>query len=109
MIHQSFAGRATSAMYLQLDMETRCHLYLLFKEAINNAAKYAEAAHVHIRLEKGHKTLHLEIADNGKGFDPQTPRKGNGLANMEARAALLGGVLRVESGAGRGTRVVLTV
>ena len=72
-------------------------------------AKYAEAAHVHIRLGKGHKTLHLEIADNGKGFDPQTPRKGNGLVNMEARAALLGGKLRVESGVGMGTRVSLMI
>ena len=105
--HQFEVGEGVE--HLQLDMETRRHLYLLFKEAINNAAKYAEAAHVHICLEKGHKTLHLEIADNGKGFDPQTPRKGNGLANMEARAALLGGKLRVESGVGRGTRVSLEI
>ncbi len=92
---------------LQLDMESRRHLYLIFKEAVNNAAKYAKSTHIGIRIEREGDKIRLEIADNGKGFDPQAPHRGNGLANMAARALLLGGALRLESGEGKGARVVV--
>jgi signal transduction histidine kinase len=64
-------------------------------------------SNIGIRIEREHDKIRLEIADNGKGFDPQAPYRGNGLANMEARATLLGGALRLESGEGKGARVVV--
>ncbi|MBL7796050.1 MAG: ATP-binding protein [Saprospiraceae bacterium] len=90
---------------LKPDLDARRHLYLIVKEALNNAAKYADATEVHIRMYREGKKLALEVADNGSGFDPATASHGNGLNNMAARAALLGGELRVQSAERQGTLV----
>lgn len=91
----------------KLDMQARKNLYLIFKEAINNAAKYAECStlNVDIRLENGKVTM--VIRDNGQGFDPQAAKKGNGLANMQQRATQMGGRLTIASESMRGTVVKL--
>jgi signal transduction histidine kinase len=51
----------------------------------------------------------LEVSDNGTGFDPGLASGGLGLASMRERAAAVGGVLRVTSAPGAGTRVRLAV
>ncbi len=85
--------------------EQRRNLYLIFKEALNNAAKYAECTEVQLifSMEKG--DLILVISDNGKGFDVHSKEAGNGLHNMRQRAAEIGGQLHITSAADRGTRV----
>ena len=85
--------------------EQRRNLYLIFKEALNNAAKYAGCSEVKLifRLEKN--TLLLAIQDNGHGFDLHSEAAGNGLHNMRQRAAEIGGTLRISSAAATGTRV----
>lgn len=96
-----------------LDMIQRRNIYLIFKEAVNNAIKYSEgdAINIEIKWVKGLK--HIEIKDNGKGFDPEKIQEnghwfgGNGLKNMERRATELGGKLQIISAPGQGTSVVL--
>ncbi|MBK6946902.1 MAG: ATP-binding protein [Haliscomenobacter sp.] len=94
--------------YLQLPMERRKDFYLIFKEAINNATKYAQAQHVWVILAKQGEAIHLEIRDDGKGFDAETVKPGNGLRNMQARAERLGGVFTIKSELEVGTTIQLS-
>ena len=56
----------------RLGADERRHIYLIFKEALNNVLRHAEADEVAIVLRMAHRKLHLEITDNGRGY---TPRK----------------------------------
>lgn len=87
------------------------NFYLVFKEAVNNAAKYADCSEILLRLRIKRGYLTLEITDNGKGFDPASPPTdggGNGLPNLRQRAAEIGGKLSLETSPGQGTKIVLT-
>ncbi len=77
---------------LHLDMSQRKNLYLIFKEAINNAAKYADCRNVwiDISMNGSHKII-MTIKDDGKGFDDSLESKGNGLLSMQKRAKELRG------------------
>jgi two-component system, NarL family, sensor histidine kinase UhpB len=92
---------------LKPDLEKRKALYLIFKEAVNNAAKYSNAQHLEIYLCQKNGQLHLLVKDKGKGFDISTVKKGNGLQNMLSRAASLGAVLSINSQPQLGTEVNL--
>lgn len=94
---------------MKLDLNQRKDIYLLFKEAVNNAAKYSgcTAVKTAISLENGMVTM--EITDNGAGFDRAGSRQGNGLVNMEERAKEMGGQFEIDSTPGKGTIVRLRV
>lgn len=92
---------------LILGMEQRRDLYLIFKEAVNNLVKYSQATDALIRVTTGEQGIDMVIRDNGRGFDRQTDRAGNGLQNMEQRAKALGSALAIESAPGKGTSVTL--
>jgi signal transduction histidine kinase len=94
---------------LRLNINQRRDLYLIFKEALNNAAKYSTCKNVRIKLRQQAGILSMEIADDGKGFDEQSIQPGNGLRNMRQRAKQMGGTLEVISGKETGTNVALTV
>ena len=93
---------------MKLDVRRRKDLYLLFKEAVNNAIKYSGCRTMIIRLEQEHGLLRMEIGDDGNGFDEALVRAGNGLNNMRERAASMEGRLFIDTAVGRGTRIVLT-
>ncbi len=92
---------------LKPDMEYRRDLFLLFKEAVNNAAKYSKSSLVHIRVAIEKNRLLLEVSDNGTGFDIKTADGGNGLGNMNRRAKALQGTLTLQSEPGKGTTITL--
>ena len=89
----------------------RAELLQIAREALSNVARHAGATQATVRLAADDTDLQLEIRDNGRGFDPgTTPREGHfGLANMQARAAALGGGLVVESAAGGGTHIIVRI
>lgn len=91
-----------------LDMEFRRNLLLIYKEALNNIAKYARATKVDISIGEDQDVLQLRVKDNGTGFDALTVRRGNGLNNMKRRAEKIGGTLEICSSAESGTIVLLT-
>lgn len=93
---------------VHLPMERRKDFYLIFKEAINNIAKYSAATQVSIKLNKFEERISLEIKDNGRGFDLQKIKQGNGLKNMQSRAARMEGKLQIESSLGHGTLINLS-
>ncbi len=80
-------------------------IYFLAKEAVNNAAKYSAASDVWVSVTNTNGQLHLEIRDNGRGFDPALVKRGNGLGNMQRRAERMGGTLIIESAPEEGTRL----
>jgi signal transduction histidine kinase len=88
-------------------VEQRRNVYLIFKESINNAVKYAECTRLNVDIEITGKILTLTIQDNGKGFDPATIRQGNGLQNLQKRASEIKGQLAIHSAPGAGTRIEL--
>lgn len=93
----------------KLPLEFRQNVLLLFKEAVTNAAKHAQASQVEILLEESAGRWQLTIQDNGVGFDPAGQFAGHGLRNLRERAAKIGGELRVASHPGQGTTVSLSV
>jgi signal transduction histidine kinase len=90
-------------------MEQRKNIYLIFKEALNNAVKYSGTEKVDVRASIQNKQLELQVKDYGKGFDILKSSRGNGLGNMKNRAKELQAQLQIESGAEKGTLVKLTV
>lgn len=91
-----------------LNMEKRKNVYLIYKEAINNTAKYAACKRLWVQMQLNQNMVTLKIADNGKGFDVANTHNGNGLYNMQKRAALLKGTLTVASTIGQGTTLQLS-
>lgn len=88
-------------------MLARKNIYLIFKEAINNIAKYSNAKQVTVRIIATHDAFDMEITDNGQGFDTESTTQGNGVRNMTERAQAIGGKLTVSSSPTVGTSVVL--
>jgi signal transduction histidine kinase len=78
--------------------------YRIVAEALTNAVRHAAARSCQVRIAAG-DDLRIEILDDGQGL-PRRLVRGTGLDSMSARAAELGGSLRVERRRGRGTRVV---
>ncbi len=92
-----------------LTMQQRRDLFLIFKEAVNNAAKYSEATKVDIVLQKENNNIVLQVKDNGKGFEAVTKTGANGLNNIRARAAALSGAAEIVSAVNEGTSVIVKV
>lgn len=91
-----------------LDAAKRKNIFLLCKEAINNAVKYSGCQTIALRAEKRRsKGISITISDDGNGFDEQLVKKGNGLMNMKTRAAHLNAELTIDTANGRGTTISL--
>lgn len=86
-------------------------LFYIFREALTNIEKHAQASQVSIKIVWNENCLNLMVADNGKGFDPLNVLYGShyGLKFMRERAELLNGSLDVDSADGSGTRLVVQV
>ncbi len=85
--------------------ELETAVYFCTLEALQNAAKYADASEITVRLVEDHGELVLAVRDDGTGFDRATTPLGAGLQNMADRLAALGGTLVVRSRPGAGTTI----
>ncbi|MEO8588692.1 MAG: ATP-binding protein, partial [Flavobacteriales bacterium] len=95
----------------KLTSEQRRNLFLISKEVLYNTLKYADARTVEISITAGHRSLILELRDDGCGFDPANTDSynGNGLLNMRNRARAIDAQFTLESSPGNGTRVRVVV
>ncbi len=102
---------APAVLEHRLEMRARREFFLIFKETINNLAKYAQCQTAHLDLQIKERCLILRVEDDGVGFDPTAPARGsgNGLTNMRTRAAALKAKLEFTTAPGKGTTVVLRV
>jgi ligand-binding sensor domain-containing protein/two-component sensor histidine kinase len=87
----------------KLNMDQRRDCLLLFKEAINNIYKHAQAKNVVIKLWVDRNVLYMEIKDDGKGFDTSKVTNRNGLKNMHSRIEKWKGSVHITSAEGAGT------
>jgi signal transduction histidine kinase len=91
---------------IQPSMTARRNIYLVFKEAINNVAKYSDSTHVWVELAVRQGMLELVVRDNGVGFELSQVKSGNGTSSMRQRAESLGGKLTIETAKGHGTCLI---
>lgn len=112
---ESQASRATLPVEVvaegvgRYQREIESAVYFCCLEALQNVQKYAEARGVTVKLMGSVGTLSFEVADNGKGFNVASTRRGAGLTNMADRIDALDGSLEVSSTSGVGTRVIGSV
>ena len=85
--------------------EIEAALYFSISEALQNAAKYAQASAVRVTLRQDGPFLVFTVEDDGTGFDQATTPMGTGIQGMADRMAALGGTLDITSAPGQGTRV----
>jgi signal transduction histidine kinase len=86
----------------------RHNLYLIFREALTNVLKHAQASVVRLDISFRDGLLEITLEDNGCGFPPELASRGNGQANLRRRAAEIGADISISSGpSGNGTRVRL--
>ncbi len=91
---------------IKLPMEYRQNLFLIFKEGINNSIRHSKCNTIKLEVNLKDGILEITLNDNGKGMDSNGKQPGNGLKNMESRAAFIGGKLKWYSNSNRGTTVV---
>lgn len=92
-----FAGASEKWRAYKLPMDVNRNLMMIFKEAMNNCLKYAESNRVNLIASVSEDQLFtLLLEDNGKGFDPSSDGRGQGLNNMMRRAGRIGGRLSIE-------------
>jgi len=104
-----------------LTSEVRHNTFQAFKEALNNLVKHSGASEATILLRTEGREFELVVQDNGCGFVPGSAMArgdladldrlsgGNGLENLQRRLSKVGGVCRIQSAPGKGTRVVFRV
>lgn len=105
-----FRFEVDEAIYrIKLPMEDRRDFFLIFKEAVNNLAKYSKSptASLAFKVDKGILSLYIE--DKGVGFDMVESDNGNGLGNMRKRAEQMGARLKIHSEKGAGTQMQLDI
>ncbi len=85
-----------------LDPATKRDIYLMVREALNNAIKYAKAEHIQVRFHTTASRVEFEVKDDGVGMAPGLG-SGQGLNNLRHRAERLGGKLTASSVLGYGT------
>jgi signal transduction histidine kinase len=89
-------------------------LYRSVRELLVNAAKHAQASHVHVTVDRIDNDIRIAVEDNGIGFDTsrlqdRSPHgtSGFGLFSIRERLTHMGGGVYIQSGHTKGTKVVL--
>ncbi len=83
----------------------------IYREALTNVQRYANACKVQVQLEEVNGGIQLMVSDDGRGFDPNLTKSDHhlGLAVMQARMERVGGTLLIETALGAGTRVIASI
>lgn len=88
----------------------RHNVYLIFREALNNTVKHANATEVRLRVSLTGDLLKVELSDNGRGFAPEdASRWSTGQTNLRKRAEEIKAQIDISSREGAGTSVLLRV
>jgi signal transduction histidine kinase len=86
-------------------MELRRDLLLMYKEALNNAARHSGASEIATTISVDRAELTIEVRDDGIGFDPAEANSGRGLQTLRSRAERSGVELTLDANTGRGTLI----
>jgi signal transduction histidine kinase len=88
---------------VQLAPDEQIEVFRIVQEGLANARKHADARHADVRISLRGDERVVSVIDDGSGFDDETISAGQGLKNMKARSASIGGGFRLRSEPGRGT------
>ena len=97
-----------------VDQDDRMAIYRVVQEALTNISRYAEARNVSVSIRRYDDKAAFSIEDDGNGFDPKqvtqdAAENGFGLATMNERVRMTGGIFDLKSQAGMGTKISFTV
>ena len=117
-----YAEQVAERSSFQIDITSQGHpnqlsphqirqLFFIFREALSNIEKYANASQVSGEFTWEENALTLVISDNGRGFDPDAVQTNGhyGLKFMRERAELLKGSFFIQSAPGQGTTITVVV
>jgi NarL family two-component system sensor histidine kinase LiaS len=90
---------------LQLAPDEQIEVFRIVQEGLANARKHAGATHADVRIGMRGDERVVTVIDDGTGFDDDAVAPGQGLRNMRARSASIGGGFRLRTEPGRGTRL----
>ena len=100
----------------ELELGKQAIIFYIAEEAVNNARKHAQAAHIWVRIKPVDEgVVLLEIEDDGVGFnvgavDSTYEKRGSlGLVNIRERAELVNGIPHIDSAEGKGTRIRVVI
>lgn len=95
----------------RLPTDVEFELYRIIQEALTNTVKHAGASEVGVKLFFTENNIHLEIWDNGVGFETSASENsgGLGLGNITNRVALINGMFSIQSAAGKGTVLIIDI
>lgn len=102
---------SSSITELVVEPNTAIALFRIFQELLTNVGRHSEAGKVNVFVYIEESRLFLRVGDNGKGFDPEAAeaKKTLGLTGIRERVNLISGTYSVETSAGKGTRVLVSV
>ncbi len=91
---------------IRLPLTFRQHVYLIFKEAINNSIKYSKCQNIVVDIKINKRKLNITLTDDGIGFDLNKIKRGNGLNNMQNRAKTINAKLEFISQLNKGSTII---
>jgi signal transduction histidine kinase len=97
----------TISLEYPLANEIAIPIYRIIQESLTNICKYARASEIKLELFTMSQELHLQIQDNGVGFNPEQNTTGFGLQSMRDRAMALGGNLEIITSPGEGCMIAV--
>jgi signal transduction histidine kinase len=104
-VSMDFSGETSDLPELQ-----RTCIYRAVQEALTNSVRHARARSIHVKVDAKPGQLTAIVEDDGVGFDNlEGSRKGIGLLGIQERVAELGGSLKIVTGEGKGTRLILQI
>lgn len=95
--------------FARLGHDLAISAYCIVQEALSNVMKHAGAAHAQVSLVLRGDALHIDVADDGAGFDMVAASEGIGIIGMRARVHALRGTLTLQSTPGQGTWVAIVL
>lgn len=91
------------------DMERRRNFWLVFKEMVTNAVKHSQCGNLEITIFLRDNKINLIVSDDGKGFNLEKIKKGNGVNNIYLRSKNLNGDIKLETSPEKGTKWSLSI
>ena len=86
-------------------------IFRMIQEIVTNVIKHASATEIIIHLTQHDDSLNIIVEDNGKGFNPKTiaKKEGMGLANIEKKVEQMGGIFSIDSVKDKGTSIIIDI
>lgn len=94
---------------VELGPDEQIELFRIVQEGLANVRRHAHARRAVVRIGQHDGRRVVRISDDGRGFDEQTDGGGQGLSNIRARAASIGGAFRLRTSPSGGTALEVTL